>query len=59
MRKLRDFKCPQGHEFEALVNDDVLTMLCRQCSDMAHRQVSAPAGSGNAAHGFMAKARKR
>lgn len=58
MRKLRDFKCVHDHEFEALVNDDVMSMLCRQCSELAHRQVSAPAGSGNAAHGFMAKARK-
>lgn len=55
MRKLRDFLCESGHKFEALVNDDVHEMLCRSCASLAKRQLSAPAGSGNAAHGFMGK----
>lgn len=57
MRKLRDFMCERGHRFEALVNDNIFDQMCRECELVARRQLSAPAGSGNAAHGFMSRPR--
>ena len=57
MRKLRDFKCKDCEIMtERLVNDDVEVVMCPECCGNAYRQLSAPAGSGNAAHGFMGKA---
>lgn len=58
MRKLRDFKCKDCLSVtEKLVNDDVEVVMCSGCCGNAEKQLSAPAGSGNAAHGFMAKAK--
>lgn len=60
MRKLRDFKCEDcGMVKERLVKDDIDKVNCPWCGgvDSAKRQLSAPAGSGNAAHGFMRKAK--
>lgn len=57
MRKLRDFKCKDCETItEKLVNDDVEVVMCPECCGNAEKQLSAPAGSGNAAHGFMGKA---
>lgn len=57
MRKLRDFKCEAGHMQERLVNDDVMVVLCKECPCYAHRQLSAPAGTGNHAHGMMRRSK--
>lgn len=55
MRKLRDFKCENGHQQERLVNDDVHQVMCNQCTSFAKRQLGAPMGKGNFAHGILKK----
>lgn len=42
---------------ERLVNDDVMVVLCKECPCYAHRQLSAPAGTGNHAHGMMRRSK--
>lgn len=55
MRKLRDFKCENGHLQERLVNDDVQTVFCTECTMLAQKQLGAPMGKGNFAHGILKK----
>lgn len=55
MRKLRDFVCESGHKFEAFVHDDVHVMQCKECTGLAKRQLAAPMGRGNFAHGILKK----
>ncbi|UYL84819.1 hypothetical protein pEaSNUABM56_00089 [Erwinia phage pEa_SNUABM_56] len=58
MRKMRDFKCEVcGLIHESLVYDEVKELDCPECGikDASKRQLSAPSGSGNAAHGYMHK----
>lgn len=55
MRKLRDFKCEAGHVQERLVNDDVMVILCDKCACLSKRQLAAPMGKGNFAHGILKK----
>lgn len=54
MRKSRDFTCQEcGHEAIRLVEDEVQTLPCEECSAPMKRMLGAPAGSGNSAHGFL------
>lgn len=54
MRKTRDFKCSEcEHKEIRLVYDDVYTLECSGCKGESKRQLSAPVGSGNSAHGFL------
>lgn len=58
MKKSRDFKCQEcGHESIRLVEDDVYNIPCTECSSHMQRQLSAPVGSGNSAHGFLKSTR--
>lgn len=51
--KLRDFKCTScGASKEALVKDDKLELKC-DCGGVMVRQLSAPMGRGNFAHGYL------
>lgn len=56
MRKFREFKCSNcGFKTEKLVEDEVITRPCDECTFPMDRKVSAVAGSGNSAHGFLKK----
>ncbi len=40
---LYDYKCPQGHRFEATAKmSDMSKRECPECHEMAKRQISAP-----------------
>lgn len=39
---LYNWKCPNGHAFEALSDMSNRYMLCRECTENAKRMVSAP-----------------
>ena len=56
MKKSRDFKCPNcNFKTIRLVEDDVDTVPCDECSFPMKRMLSAPVGSGGSAHGFLKK----
>jgi len=40
MKRLFDFRCPQGHTFEAFVETDVRDLPCEVCEAKAMRCVS-------------------
>ena len=42
MKRLYDFKCPNDHVTESLVDSDHTTAKCKVCSKDAIRLVSAP-----------------
>jgi putative FmdB family regulatory protein len=42
MRRIYDFKCPQGHTSEHLVHYDVHEAQCPVCGETSHRLISAP-----------------
>lgn len=42
MRVLEDFKCPDGHLFESLVNRGTQSVRCKECDNTAQRQRSVP-----------------
>lgn len=54
MKKSRDFHCEHcGFKTIRLVEDDVYTCPCDECTFPMTRKLSAPVGSGNSAHGFL------
>ncbi|QEG09216.1 hypothetical protein CPT_Phriendly_064 [Vibrio phage Phriendly] len=58
MRKFREFKCDNcGFKTDKLVEDDVKTRPCDECAFPMTRMISAVAGSGNSAHGFLKSGR--
>lgn len=42
MKKLFDVKCPQGHITEAWLDNDERQAQCKQCDEVAERQIAAP-----------------
>ena len=46
MKKLRNFKCLDGHIFEKLVTDNVTQLTC-DCGKESKRMISAPRCFGN------------
>lgn len=42
--KLFNFKCPEGHEFEAMVSTEDKTAVCPSCNQTAEKSVQAAAG---------------
>lgn len=56
MRKIREHKCEACGEITArLIEDEILETECKHCGGVAVRIISAVAGKGNAAHGFLRK----
>jgi predicted nucleic acid-binding Zn ribbon protein len=54
MRKIREFLCGECCEISALlVEDEITETNCKHCKGLAKRIISAVAGRGNAAHGFL------
>lgn len=41
-KRMFEFSCSEGHITEQLVDPEVRTSVCRECSEEAHRMVSAP-----------------
>lgn len=42
MRRMFDFLCTEGHEFESFIDDSIRTMQCPACGKDANRLVSSP-----------------
>ena len=56
MRKIREHKCEACGEITArLIEDEVLETECKHCGGVVVRIISAVAGKGNSAHGFLRK----
>ena len=47
MKMLRNFKCPNDHVSEELVESDTLTILCAKCDEVALKMISAPRSFSN------------
>ena len=61
-RKMRPFKCAKcGTWADKLVYDDIKIVPCvvDECDGEMDRKLSAPAGNGNCAHGFLGGTSKR
>ena len=47
MKKIRYFKCDDGHFTERLVEDNIALVKCDHCKEESKRQLSAPRCFGN------------